>query len=67
MRLKKMNSAWDPMENGDYQRLRCDSCDNLDMLVIYEGVRRYAGKHKKRVVAKCKLCGRIERLSLGAH
>jgi RNase P subunit RPR2 len=64
-----MAFAWKKMKKEpESKRLRCTECNNPELYVIVEPVRRQARSmtaHHKRIVARCPKCEAERRIKLG--
>jgi uncharacterized protein with PIN domain len=68
MASEKGNFAWKNLKAEKNKRLRCMRCNNPLLLVISQPVARQAKTlmaHHSRVIAKCPICKRHQRITLG--
>jgi uncharacterized protein with PIN domain len=68
MAREKGDFAWRKLKAENTKGLRCMGCDNRLLMVIREPVARQARKmtaHHLRIIAKCPICRKIQRIALG--
>ncbi len=69
MASKSGNFVWKKLGNEKRKRFRCMDCNNPLLTVIWEPVARQERSmtaHHYRVIAKCPLCKRHKRVTLGS-
>ncbi len=68
MASEKGDFVWKNLKAEKSKGLRCMKCDNRLLMVILEPVARQAKKvtaHHLRIIAKCPICKKHQRISLG--